>query len=195
MKSSELKRAKRELRRRVLAQRDSLPPTVRESQGRLATERFLALPEVVAADIVLGFWSFGSEVPTAPLLAALCDRGSRVALPRIVAGDLDLRLWAPGDPTTETAFGAREPADGVEVFATQVDVAATPAVAFDRQGRRVGYGGGFYDRFLPTMRPDALRVGIAFDMQLLDQDLPGGDFDQRVDLVVTGSETVRCPRR
>ena len=195
MRSAELKKAKREIRRRVLAARDALDPAVREEQGRLVMERFLALPEVTGANIVLAFWSFGSEVPTAPLLAALTDRGSRVALPRIAEGDMDARLWAPGDPTTDTPFGAREPADGVVVPARDIDVIATPAVAFDRMGRRVGYGGGFYDRFLPATRPDALRVGIAFDIQLLEEELPGGDFDQRVDVVVTGSETVRCPPR
>ena len=69
---------------------------------------------------------------------------------------------------------------------------ATPAVAFDRQGRRVGYGGGFYDRFFPRTRPDAFRVGIGFGVQLVDGELPGGSFDLRVDVVVTESETVRC---
>jgi 5,10-methenyltetrahydrofolate synthetase len=195
MNSSELKKAKREVRRRVLAKRDSLSQAEREDQGRLVVERFLALPEVAAADIVLAFWSFGSELPTAPLLDALCDRGSRVALPRMVGRELDARLWAPGDPTTETPFGAREPVGGVVVAPDEIDVIATPAVAFDRKGRRVGYGGGFYDRFLLATRSDALRVGIAFDVQLLDEELPGGDFDLRVDLVVTGSETLRCARQ
>ena len=192
MNSSELKRAKRDVRRRVLSKRDSLPPALRESQGRLVVDRFLQLPEVEGAGIVMAFWSFGSEVPTAPLLKALRERGSRVALPRIVEGDLDVRLWAPGDPTSETAFGAREPADGVAVMPREIDVVVTPGVAFDRKGRRLGYGGGFYDRFLAATRLDALRVGIAFDVQLLDEDLPGGEFDLGVDLVVTGSETVRC---
>jgi 5-formyltetrahydrofolate cyclo-ligase len=195
MNSSELKKAKRDVRRRVLAKRDSLPPAMRESQGHLIVERFLALPEVAAAGIVMAFWSFGSEVPTAPLLEALRERGSRVALPRIVEGDLDVRLWSPGDATIGTAFGAREPADGAAVLPQDIDVVVTPGVAFDRKGRRVGYGGGFYDRFLAATRSDALRVGIAFDVQLLDEDLPGGDFDLGVDIVVTGSETVPCARQ
>jgi 5-formyltetrahydrofolate cyclo-ligase len=67
-------------------------------------------------------------------------------------------------------------------------------VAFDRSGRRVGYGGGFYDRFFPRTRPDAFRAGIGFGAQIVDGELPGGDFDQRLDAVVTESETVRCRR-
>ena len=93
---------------------------------------------------------------------------------------------------TETTFGAREPAAGEMVHPAEIDVVATPAVAFDRAGRRVGYGGGFYDRFFPRTRADALRVGVGFGVQLLDEPLPGGAFDLRVDVVVTESETVRC---
>jgi 5-formyltetrahydrofolate cyclo-ligase len=56
----------------------------------------------------------------------------------------------------------------------------------------VGYGGGFYDRFFPRTRGDALRAGVGFGIQLLGEALPGGPFDLRVDVVVTESETVRC---
>ena len=117
-----------------------------------------------------------------------------MALPRIVAGDLEPRTWRPGEPTTETSFGALEPAAGEIVDPDRIDIVLTPAVAFDRVGRRVGYGGGFYDRFFPRMRDEAVRVGVGFDVQLLDRDLPEGAFDLRVDAVITESETVRCPR-
>jgi 5-formyltetrahydrofolate cyclo-ligase len=73
-----------------------------------------------------------------------------------------------------------------------VDVVATPAVAFDRTGRRVGYGGGYYDRFLLGTREDALIAGVGLGVQLLDEPLPEGGFDRRVDVIVTESETVRC---
>ena len=75
-----------------------------------------------------------------------------------------------------------------------MDVIVTPAVAFDRRGRRVGYGGGYYDRFFLRARSDAFRVGAAFGVQLVDGDLPAGHFDLRVHAVVTESEVVRCPR-
>ncbi|MGZ4110021.1 MAG: 5-formyltetrahydrofolate cyclo-ligase, partial [Actinomycetota bacterium] len=138
--------------------------------------------------------SFGSEVDTAPLIAALHADGIRVVLPRIVDGELEPRVYVPGDPVSETAFGAREPLEGLALDPADIDVVITPAVAFDRSGRRVGYGGGYYDRFFRRTRPDAVRVGIGFDLQLMDDELPGGHFDLRVDVVVTGSEVVRCRR-
>jgi 5-formyltetrahydrofolate cyclo-ligase len=194
MNSAALKRAKREVRRRVLAERDALRPSERAHLGVVVAERFLALPEVDAAAVVMAFWSFGSELPTRPLLDDQQRRGKTVVLPRIVDGELEARSYRPGDRVSETAFGAFEPTGGRVLDATEIEVVAVPAVAFDRQGRRVGYGGGYYDRFLPRTGAGATHVGIGYAMQLLPagEDLPAGHFDRAVDVVVTERETVRC---
>jgi 5-formyltetrahydrofolate cyclo-ligase len=194
MNSAELKRAKREVRRRVLAERDALPPAERRHLALVVAERFLALPEVESAGVVMVFWSFGSELPTGPLLEDLHGLGKTVVLPRIVDGELEPRSYRPGDRLSETAFGAFEPAGGRVLDAAEIDVVAVPAVAFDRQGRRVGYGGGYYDRFLPSTNAGAAHVGIGYALQLLavGQELPAGHFDRPVDAVVTERETVRC---
>lgn len=194
MRSGDLKRAKRAIRREVRAARDAMPLPERERASARIAERVLGLPEVERASTVMAFWSFGSEVDTASLIAGLHARGVRVALPRIVDGDMEARTWAPGDPATETAFGAREPSGGEALDPSVIDVVVTPAVVFDRSGRRVGYGGGFYDRLFLRARPDAGRVGIGFDLQLVDGDLPSGSFDQGLDAVVTELEVVRCKR-
>ena len=195
MSGADLKRAKRAVRRRILATRDEMPVSEREDRSARIAERVMSLPEVGRASTVMAFWAFGSEPDTAPLIAALHTRGVRVALPKIVEGDLQLRAFVPGDAVTMTSFGAGEPVDGEVIDPSEIDVVVTPAVAFDRSGRRVGYGGGFYDRFLPKTRPDSTRVGIGFDVQLVDDDLPNGHFDLRVDAVVTDAEVVRIERR
>ena len=192
MTSAELKKAKRDVRRRILAQRDALTPARRHELAALVTERLLALPELETAATVMAFWSFGSEVATMPLIEALLARGCVVALPRIVDGELEPRTWLPGEPLTGTPFGAMEPEGGAVLGPEAIDVIVTPAVAFDRDGRRVGYGGGFYDRFFTRARSDAARVGVGFGLQLVDEQLPGAGFDLRVGVVVTDSETVRC---
>ena len=194
MTGADLKRAKKAVRGEVLALRDALTPRERARLAERIVERFLELPEVSAAGVVMAFSSFGSEVPTLPLIERLLARGVTVALPRIVDGELEPLAWRPGDPVTETTFGALQPSGGEILEAGRIDVVATPAVAFDRAGRRIGYGGGFYDRFFPRMRADALRAGLGFSPQLVERDLPEGAFDVRVDAVITESETVRCPR-
>jgi len=192
--SDALKRAKREVRRRVLARRDAIDREVRDRAAARVTERVLALPEVAAATTVLAFSSFGSELPMLPLIGALVERGVRVGLPVITGTDIVARAWRPGDPTVETSFGALEPADGAPIEPSAIDVTLTPAVAVDRTGRRVGYGGGFYDRFLPQTRSDAVRVAVVLPVQLVDEDLPAGAFDLRVDAIVTPNELIRCDR-
>jgi 5-formyltetrahydrofolate cyclo-ligase len=193
MRSGELKKAKREVRRAVLAARDALPAADRARRDRAIAERFLSLPEVRDARTVMAFWSFGSEVSTGPLLAALDAAGGRTALPRIVEGELEVRAFAPGDAVTPTSFGAMEPVDGEVLRPADVDVVCVPAVAFDRTGRRLGYGGGFYDRFLKRAE-GAARVGVAYDVQVVAEDLPSGRFDLRVDAIATETETIRCGR-
>ena len=192
MNSAELKRAKRAVRAEVLARRDALDPVDRAAMGERIVERFLDLPELRRPRAVMAFWSFGSEVPMDPLISRLVEAGITVALPRVVDGDLEARTWRPGEPVTETHFGAREPEGGRVLDPTEIDVVATPGVAFDRAGGRVGYGGGFYDRFLPLT--PALRAAVAFGVQLVDEPLPGGAFDLPVDAIVTETETIRCAR-
>jgi 5-formyltetrahydrofolate cyclo-ligase len=190
--SGELKRAKREVRRRVLAARDALPAAARAAAALAVAAKVLDLPETRRARTVMAFSSFGSELSMDPLLDGLTDAGITVGLPKIVDGELEVRAFRPGDPTTTTSFGAREPADGASIDPLELDVVVTPAVAFDRQGRRIGYGGGFYDRFFRRTRPDAVRLGVATPLQVLDEELPAGGFDLRVHVIVTPDETIRC---
>ena len=195
MRSRELKRAKREVRRRVLRARDDMPGSEREQASRRIAEQVMSLPEVQRASTVMVFWSFGSEPDTTPLIEGLHRRGVRIALPRIVDGDLEARAFAPGDNVTMTPFGAYEPAEGDRIDPAAIDVVVTPGVAFDRSGRRVGYGGGFYDRFFPRTREGTARIGIGFDVQVVDDDLPNGHFDLGLDAVVTESRVVDGERR
>ena len=195
MNSGELKRAKRAVRARLRAVRDAIPPDERAALGVAVADNVLGLPEIERSRTVMAFWSFGSEVPTADLIDRLHERGVAVALPRIAAGELEPRTYVPGDAVSTTWFGAAEPVDGLVVRPTELDVVLVPGIAFDRAGRRIGYGGGYYDRFLRRTRPGALRAGICFDLQLVDEDLPAGAFDLAIDIVVTGSAVVRAESR
>jgi 5-formyltetrahydrofolate cyclo-ligase len=191
VRSADLRRAKRSIRREVLARRDAIPTDRRAAMGASIAERFLALPEVTAASTVMLFWSFGSEVPTAGIVEGLDRRGVVVALPRIEGSDLAPMRYRPGDPTEPTSFGAMEPATGELIAVERLDVVAVPGVAFDRRGRRVGYGGGYYDRFLRGTR--AVPVGLAFSVQVVDGDLPTGGSDVVVAAIVTEAATIRPP--
>ncbi|MGH2679953.1 MAG: 5-formyltetrahydrofolate cyclo-ligase [Actinomycetota bacterium] len=191
MNSAGLKRAKRRIRREVIAERDALSTAARERGSERIAERFLALPEVEGATAVMVFSSFGSEVATTQMMQRLRDAGVSVALPRIEDGELVALPYVPGDPVRPTPFGALEPIGTAPVAAASLDVVGVPGVAFDRYGRRIGYGGGYYDRFLRDL--PVFRVGIAFGLQVRNEDLPTGSFDLPVHAIVTEDETIRPP--
>jgi 5-formyltetrahydrofolate cyclo-ligase len=189
--SHRLKQDKRALRRAVLAERDALPGADRAAWSEAIADRLLRLDEVTGAGAVLAFWSFGSEVDTTSLIDRLRSRGSTVSLPRIEDGDIVPVVWTPGSSMTETSFGAREPVEGRVLEARELDLIVVPGVAFDRSCRRVGYGGGFYDRLLARADEGAAAVAIAFRKQVVDE-VPTGPLDRPVDAIVTEDGVIRC---
>lgn len=189
-----LKAAKRALRRQVLAVRDALTVDDRAERGRTIVERLLALPEVVDARTVMAFWSFGSEVDTAPLIARLLADGRTVALPRTEGPEIVPVTYERGDPVRSTAYGAMEPPFGRGLSADELDLVVVPGVAFDREGNRIGYGRGYYDRLVSRLRPGVPTVAIAFGMQIVDR-VPSGGTDRRVDAIVTEDEVIRAVAR
>lgn len=189
--SDRLKRAKRALRRDVIARRDGLPEHDRAAASVAIADRVAAMPEAQEAGTAMAFWSFGSEVDAAPLVERWVAGGKIVALPRIEGSDVVPVAFAPGDPTTETSFGAMEPAGGRLLDPSEIDLVIVPGVAFDRSGNRVGYGAGYYDRFLARTRPGVPAVAIAFALQIVSE-VPAGRTDRRVDAIVTETEVIWC---
>ena len=189
--SHTLKQRKRAIRREVIARRDALAPEVRaDASARIATT-VIGLPEVRDAGTVMAFWSFGSEVDTAPLIVRLHEAGRRVVLPRVEGEDVVAVVYLAGDEVAAASFGAMQPTGTTVVEASEVDLVIVPGVAFDLEGRRIGYGGGYYDRFLPRTREDVPAVAIAFSLQVVDEPLPAASFDRRVDAIVTEDGVVR----
>lgn len=189
--SDRLKRAKRALRREVIGRREELPQGQRAAASLAIAERVMALPEARDASAAMMFWSFGSEVDTEPLIRGWVAEGKTVALPRIEGSDVVPVAFAPGDPTSKTSFGAMEPAEGRVLDPSELDLVIVPGVAFDRAGNRVGYGAGYYDRFLRRTRIGVPAVAIAFALQVVPE-VPTGRADRRVDAIVTEAEVVRC---
>jgi 5-formyltetrahydrofolate cyclo-ligase len=192
--SHRLKHRKRAIRRAVIERRDAMPPAERAVASERIAETLMSLPEMRGAATVMAFWSFGSEVDTAPVIERLHAAGKRIVLPRVEGEDIVAVTFAPGDEVAAVAFGAMEPLGAALAPPGEVDVVITPGVAFDRDGRRVGYGGGFYDRFLPQTRPEVAAIAIAFAVQIVAEPLPAASFDRPVDAIVTETEVIR-PRR
>jgi 5-formyltetrahydrofolate cyclo-ligase len=179
------------MRRRMRRVRAEIAPGERARLSAHVEEALFTLEEVAGARTLLLFYSFGSEVATRGMIRRAVSQGSRVLLPYLEGGGIEAAEVEPGDDLIATTYGPREPARRIPVDPAEVDVVVTPGLAFDRHGRRLGYGGGHYDRFLDRLGADAVRVGIAFSAQLADE-VPAGPRDRRVDLVVTEAGAIDC---
>lgn len=142
-----------------------------------------ALPEWEAARTVMLYLSFGSEPETGGLVAEALVSGRHVVVPRVDGHHLVAVPYVLGDPTEPSGFGVPEPT-AEPVDPTTIDLAVVPGLAFTADGRRIGYGKGFYDRFLPNLRAGCVTIGACFS-ELLLEDLPTGAHDRRVTAVVT----------
>jgi 5-formyltetrahydrofolate cyclo-ligase len=154
----------------------------------------LTLPEVAGATCVAAYIARSGEPETVPLLAGLRARGVRVLLP-VLRPDLDLD-WAADDGTrraSEVRPGLLEPAGAaLGVGALMLaSVVLVPALAVDRTGSRLGYGGGSYDRALARVAPGTLVVALLHEGEVTDDELPAEPHDRRVDAVITPAGAVR----
>jgi len=193
-----LHEAKRSLRGVTIAARDALDAAARARDSQSIVERVGALPSFARASCVLLTLPFRSEWDSAPLLDAVLARGAIAALPRVDVAARMLVLHRVQDPAREIVPGYRgipEPLPHLpEVAVAAVDWVLVPGVAFDPAGRRLGYGGGYYDRLLALASASVPRVAGAFDLQLLPR-VPSAPHDLTVDAIVTPSRTLMTAPR
>ena len=192
--SDRLKKQKASVRVQMTAIRDAMPQIDRDRKSALVAERLVPLLE--GRRTVMVFLSFRTEISTAPIAERLTAEGHELALPQIVRpvpeGPKEITpvAWTPGEPLVEAAFGIDLPADLRPIPEVDIDAVLIPGLAYDRSGYRIGYGGGFYDRFLPRLRPGVPRIGIGFHEQVVSE-VPHGAIDERLDLLVTDAGVLR----
>jgi 5-formyltetrahydrofolate cyclo-ligase len=193
-----LHQAKRALRAQMIGARDAIDPALRAKASRTIAARLQELPSFAGARTVLLTLPFRSEWDTLPLVLHALAAGRTVAVPRVNAITRMLELFAIADPACDAGVGLQgipEPLPHCrELDPVAVDWVLVPGVAFDREGRRLGYGGGYYDRLLPLLSRDATRIAGAFDLQIVDR-VPAGPHDVTLDAIVTPSEMIVPPPR
>lgn len=172
--------------------RDAVPPADRQHCSIAITTRLLALPWIPNAHRIALYASLGSEVDTGHAFAALRSRGVTCCFPAVLPENrlqfvdvTDLRQLRPG------TYGIREPA-GAAVTLETVDLMILPGLAFDAQGVRLGYGGGYYDRALTHF--NGICVGLAYAVQV-HAALPVAAHDRAMDVVVTEQSIIPTSAR
>jgi 5-formyltetrahydrofolate cyclo-ligase len=177
-----LAEAKAALRAHVLARRRALSAADRAFAGRQLRDAILDLPEMQMAGTVAAYVSVGTEPESRGLIFALWKRGTYVLLPVLQPdGELDWASYEGPDSLAPGPRGLLEPAESRRGLAaiTSADVVVVPALAVDHEGRRLGRGGGSYDRALARVGPSILTVALLYQGELLGE-VPVSEHDQPV---------------
>lgn len=194
--ATDLSERRRSLRAAGRLARSRLIGTERTDATAAVVARLLALPEVAAARRVLVTAAVGDELDLGGLRDRLAAAGTAVALPVVDGPDLVAVDVTPDTPLVAGWRGVPEPAAGgvgrdATPRAADVDVAVVPALVLDRHGRRLGYGGGHFDRWLSGPGSGAVTVGAVFHTQLVEV-VPTHQHDVDLDVVVTEAGTWRA---
>lgn len=179
---------KKEIRKQVLAARDSMLPARRKTKSREIEERLFSLPKFMSARAVLFFASFRSEVETGPMIRRALASGKRVILPKVKGKELELFEIKNFDKDVSPgAWGIPEPRESAPVRLDQIDVIVVPGAAFDEHGNRLGYGAGFYDKLLSEFTK--LTIAVAFEEQIVPK-IPADSHDVPVRKIVTEKRVI-----
>jgi len=188
---------KSDIRKEILALREHLSPDSSAACSAAITGRLLQLPCYRQADAVLGYMNFGTEFASEVWTQHVLADGKRLALPRVNRHTSQLDLYWVDDPENQLAaglWGIREPVvERCERLNTlnEVEFALLPGVAFSRNGARLGYGGGFYDKLLARMTRQPALAAAAFALQIVER-IPQEATDVKVEWIITEQETIDC---
>ncbi len=180
---------KKEIRALIRARKAALTAEYVQAYSARVTERFTAQPFYREARTLYAYLSFNQELRTDGLIRRAWADGKRVAVPRTLGkGVMEFYYIDSFDGLIRSSFGVPEPPEDPERLADEDDILLLmPGLAFDRAHNRVGYGGGFYDRYLERMHKKGARIfkpALAFDFQIVEH-IPANEHDVRVDAILT----------
>jgi len=182
---------------------------MRERRRKVSQERRRYTGRIIAQKIICGemrlatralrvniYLSTKEELPTRYIARALWDAGREVCVPAWSEFDKRYQLCElhPRMKLVTGRLGIREPMEQVPVMSWDVDAFVLPGLAFDTRGGRLGFGKGIYDDILFRANPSAIKIGICYDWQILDDQLPLEPHDMRVDWVVSDRRMIDCKK-
>ena len=172
---------KKELRKEMKLKRDKIPEDIRDKYSRIAEKQLLSLPFVASSKKPCLFLSFGSEINTTGIVQCFLKRSVTVYLPRIDNHTMVMCPVRHMDGLVKSSYGILEPV--TEAVPVVPDLILVPGLLFGQDGSRLGYGGGYYDRFLADKK-NVIKIGYAFSMQTIKK-VPMDEHDVYLDGLVT----------
>ena len=188
--------SKSEVRKRILAARSGLPEDELSYKSDIIRDKIVNSDIFTGAGLVLCYMDFRNEVKTGGIIREALSAGKRTGLPLVYNSGAERGLLAYeikdlDNDVRKGAYGILEPCSEKlrKVNDSEIDLVIVPGVAFDINRQRLGYGAGYYDRFLKKLRPDCIKIGIAFDIQIMDI-IPVETHDIKMDAIITETRMI-----
>ena len=173
---------KKELRKQIREKKRAMTPKEIQASSQKLKELFLATEQYSRAKTIYGYLPYNQEVRTVPILQQALDDGKRIAVPKVYGDEMKFIYLTDLTQVAEGYAGIPEPVADGPVADDPTALVLMPGLAFDKEGHRIGYGGGFYDKFL-TKEPEHPTVALCYGFQI-SEELPTEEFDVPVDLVL-----------
>ncbi|XJS11650.1 5-formyltetrahydrofolate cyclo-ligase [Aerococcaceae bacterium WGS1372] len=179
-----MKEVKKQLRQDMLNLRTSLDTTYVQNSDQAIIENILNSQLYLSSKVIFCFMSMESEVNTRPIIEDALNRGKIVCVPKVISkGKMEAFEIYGFDDFELSSFGIHEPKEGsLLIDPEHIELGIIPNITVSRSGYRLGYGGGFYDRYF--LRSDMFRMAVCRE-QLIQEELPVEQHDQKVDAIVT----------
>lgn len=182
--------SKQEIRDRINSIRKNLSQKDIEEKSRKIIDNLIRLEEYLNASTIMPYVSLNTEVDTKEFIKSELIKGKRsIVIPFVEGENIQVSYFKDFSELREGEFGVLEPMKKKR-YDGKIDLVIVPGVAFDLQGSRIGFGKGYYDRFLCRSK-DSLKVALAFEEQIVDS-IPNEFHDHPVDMIITEKRVIRC---
>lgn len=186
---------KTEFRAKYKNIRNSINQEIRTEKSKTITRKLLSILNEQKYKTCFVYNSFSTEVETGELIVELLNMDKKVLIPKCNINDCTMKavMFNPTDSFVKNEYGIKENfAD--EDFSNLIDAIIVPGIAFSRSGSRIGFGKGYYDKFINNLKSKPLIIGICFDEQIIDTEFYFEAHDAVMDIVVTDKEIIRTYR-
>lgn len=181
---------KNQLKEAILEKRNSLSKEEIIEKSKKIEDTLFNLEQYKKSKTIMFFVSFNSEVYTHDMIRKAL-KTKIVIIPKVVHKEIEPSVIIDLDNLLPSGkFGILEPIEIMKIAYKNIDLVLVPGIAFDRGGHRIGYGYGYYDKFLRKV-PKAAKIGLCFDFQVVDR-IPKEEHDVPVDLIVTEERVIEC---
>lgn len=175
------------LRRELKILRGKLGKKEKASRDKIIKDRLLKESTYINSKVIFTYVGFDSEIDTIEYIKEFLKDGKKVCIPRTNIKEKYMEAVSINslDLLSKSEYGILEPSCDLEpINKDEIDLIIMPGLAFDKQGGRLGYGGGYYDKYLSTISKDVPKIALAYDFQILEK-IPMEEHDIKVDIIIS----------